>query len=462
MAPGLIARPWWLIVVGLVAFGIHGAASLVADHNSLSNDEKEYLALAKSLADDGRFELPTGDAATRMPLYPFVLSLVYRTQEPKYWMNAVDMLQGMMGLVTTIGLACIAARLADGRAGVVAGLVGAFYGPFLYLQGHFLTETLALMLMTLALWIYVAACMAPVVRIEQRVAPWTVSILLGLAVLTRANAALLIVPFAVHALLHAPMGTRRGLRVLAIVLPAALIAGGWMARNQAVVGKFTLSTIGGLNYYLGQNPTYSNDAGVEAARYDRFNELRRDGLSEKQADATLYADGWAFVKANPGEVVANWIRKTRVWFTPTTQSLGPSLVMLVAAAVIASMFWPAGPTGWIRTARWPLAIIWIVCASLYGRWAYNVPTAPLVSAKYLLLLGIPALLLFRPAQRVRGLFIGLLASQWFVAIAFIPISRLRWVMDSLLILALAVAVSNVCNWMRRVNESRARNEMASV
>lgn len=441
-------RPWWLVGVGVIAFFLHGASSLTFDHEQLSNDEREYVTLAKSLADEGRFVLSTGDAATRMPLYPLVLSFVYRTQNPKYWLSAVDILQSMMGVMSAIGLACIAARLADARAGILAGLTAAFYAPFMYLESQLLTETLALLLMVLAIWLYVAHCMTPVERVEQRIAPWGVSVLLGLAVLTRANAALLIVPFVVHAFVRSPAGTRRGGRVLAMVLPAALIVGGWMARNQAVVGKFTLSTIGGLNFYLGHNPMYREDAGVASAEYDRFNRLRREGLTEAEADEHLYADGLAFVKAHPGEVVGNWFRKVYIWFVPTTRSLGPSLLLLVSAAVIFSMIRPAGAVGWVRSMRVPLALVWAGLACWYAVWAYGVPTVPLVSSRYLLPLGIPAIFLFRPTLRVRGLFIGLLASQLFVAMAYIPISRLRWVMDALLIVALAVCVSNVCVWMR--------------
>ncbi len=442
-------RAYWLIAVVLVGLLIHGATSLVTSHDSLSNDEQEYVALAKSIADEGRFVLPTGDAATRMPLYPLVLSLAYRTQDAKYWLSAVDLLQAMMALLTTIGLACIAARLADARAGVVAGLAAMFYGPFLYLQGQLLTETLALMLMTLALWLYVAHCMIEPKWIEQRIAPWGVSLFLGLATLTRANAALLLIPFVMHAFLRAPTGANRSGRLLAMTLPAALIIGGWMIRNEQVVGKFSLSTIGGLNFYLGHNADYRNDPGVSAANYDRFNELRREGMSEAEADRKLFSDGMAFAKSNPGELISNGFRKIRVWFTPTTKSLGPSLLLLVSGAIVISMFWPPIQAWRIVTIRRPLLIIWAGLAIWYGVWAYRVPTIPLVSAKYLLPLGIPAILFFRPTLRVRGLFVGLLASQVFVAVAFIPISRLRWVMDALLIVALAVAVSNVCEWMRR-------------
>ncbi|MCA9270520.1 MAG: glycosyltransferase family 39 protein, partial [Planctomycetales bacterium] len=366
------------------------------------NDEQEYIDLAKSLAEDARFVLPTGDAATRMPMYPALLSVIYRSQESKYWLSAVDIMQALMGVISTIGLACIAARLADARAGIVAGLTAAFYAPFIYVESQLLTETLALLLLVLTLWLYVALCLTPPKRFEQRLAPWGVSVLLGLSALTRANAALLVIPFVVHAWLRSPPGVRRGVRVVAIVLPAALIVGGWMARNQAVVGKFTLSSIGGLNFYLGHNPDYRNDAGLGAADYDRFNHLRRDGLSEAEADASLYTEGWAFVKAHPAEVAGNWFRKIRVWFTPTTRSMGPSLLLLVAGAIIASLFGASGEAGRRRSLRAGLAVVWLGCALAYAAWAYFTPVVPLVSSKFLLPLGIPALLFFRPALRVRG------------------------------------------------------------
>jgi hypothetical protein len=63
-------------------------------------------------------------------------------------------------------------------------------------------------------------------------------------------------------------------------------------------------------------------------------------------------------------------------------------------------------------------------------------------------LGLIALALLRSRPRVRGLLAGLFVSQLIVAVVFIPIERIRWTVDGILILAIAVGLSNLCEWLR--------------
>jgi hypothetical protein len=46
-------------------------------------------------------------------------------------------------------------------------------------------------------------------------------------------------------------------------------------------------------------------------------------------------------------------------------------------------------------------------------------------------------------MQIGGLIALLVASQWIVAVVFIPLERLRWTIDGLLIVALAVGVSRL-------------------
>jgi hypothetical protein len=53
------------------------------------------------------------------------------------------------------------------------------------------------------------------------------------------------------------------------------------------------------------------------------------------------------------------------------------------------------------------------------------------------------LLFLRTRPGIRGLMIGLFACQWAVAVAFIPLSRIRWVVDPVLIVAVGVGFSHL-------------------
>ncbi len=426
----------------------HGATCILSDTDQLSPDEQEYVALAQSLVDDGRLVLPSGDAAKRMPLYPALLAGFYATQEAEFWRGSAQTGQAVLAMLTTLGVAAIAARLGGARAGLIAGIVAAIYAPFLHVQGQFLSESLALFLLVAAIRVYLGGVGAGATRADVAVSPWLTSILLGLLILTRANAALFVVPFAAHAALRGPGGTPRLLRAAALVLPAGLMTAAWMVRNQLVIGAFSLSSIGGLNFYLGHNPGYTAQPDLAAADYGRFDALRAAGMGERDADQQLYREGFDYIRNHPGDTIANLWHKTAVWLTPTTQSFGPSLVVLLAAAmVVTCRRAPRSSMPW--RLHVPAIVALVAAVALYGAWLWRHELPPLVGASYLLWIGIPSLILVRMPDGLKWLLIGIVLCQYAVALAFIPLSRLRWSIDVVFIIAAAVGCAQLCDYLRR-------------
>lgn len=463
----------WLLFVCVVAALSHGGWSFFHPDPGLeegvdqseplvlrgrSPDEREYVNLATRLADEGEFRLPSGDRAKRMPLYPLFLSLIYKTQPQEYWNSSIVLAQAFLGWCTTLGIAMIAFRLRNATAGAIAGLISAIYAPYLYVETLYLTETLALALFVAAVLIYVFTLTGNGGSGRRTLSVAGVSILVGLMALTRADAIVLVIPFAVHAYLVGLSRKERVARALAASVPVVLIAGFWSYRNSQEVGRFTLSTIGGLNFYLGQHEGFAANSGLDRADYGAFDELRRQGLSEVAADRALFDRGLSFCREHPGEAIGNCFRKFRIWFTPSIASYGPLLLVLITGFICASAW--TTPVS-IRTGRRKehrVATVALVLAVLAYLVHYKTSTRvmPFVSPVHVLALGIPSLLLLRTRTPVRGLFLGLFATQMLVAVAFIPISRLRWTMDSLLIVALAIGVSRVCTRLRLPVESAVK------
>jgi len=450
-APRIPARRRWPVVVGGFALLTHAAFFLLREDLPPSPDEREYLALGAALAEDGVLRLPSGEFARRPPLYPALLAAVRWWQGPELWLNAVLLVQTALSWAATMLLALLAERIGGPRAGWLAGAVAALYSPFRYLQMSFLTETLLILLATAAVWAYVRAVTAAPPAGRRLALTAGASLLIGLAALTRPNALLLLLPLLADAAgRRAPWGERLS-RAAAMAVPAAVCVLPWMLRNERQIGLLTLSTTSGLNFYLGHNPHYAVEPGLGGRTdYAAFERLRAEGLSEAEADRELWRRGLAYLVENPAETALNAVRKVGVWFRPTVPQHGPVSLMLALAAVAA-----AGGRAWregcfdlrrLNAYRSLLAALAASAAAVAFHW--HATGLPLTTPLYVVPLGAIGLLRFHDPWRVRPLLIGLILSQLLAAVVFIPLERLRWCVDGLFIVGLAVWAANWGDWFR--------------
>jgi hypothetical protein len=444
------ASHYWLFAACLIA----AASSLVfyayCPQLQLSPDEQEYLDLGKGLAQTGKFQLPTGDVAVRMPVYPLFIAGVYKWQASELWQNGVLLFQTFIAWCSTIIIAITAERLADWRAGLLAAVIAALYSPFRFLQMSFLTETFLVFFLSLAILVYIVAGIqgrSSAIRVAGLL---TASCLIGLATLTRANALLLIAPFALDTALRGGSVGQRAGRVAWVLLPLIVCASAWGLRNQRELGKFTLSSSGGVNFYLGHSAGYTANPDLAQADYQVFRRLRTDGgLSELQADQRLLEQGLAYAAEHPAQTVVDTLNKLLVWLRTTVVLSAPTLLPL-GFGVLAMCGWlqdrRAALTGRRRllylaafAAFWPSLIYWLAVV-----WE---TTRPWTSPLYVVPIGLIALFMLRTRQTCRGLLLGLFGSQLLVALVFIPIERLRWTVDGILIVATAVGLSQLCQWL---------------
>jgi hypothetical protein len=183
---------------------------------------------------------------------------------------------------------------------------------------------------------------------------------------------------------------------------------------------------------------------MSGSDYGRFDELRQSGLGEVEADRQLYNDGMQFIREHPRDTMVNFGRKLKVWFTPTTQSFGPS-IWLIVIAFMAAAYWRHG----VRDQRpplrrWLVAIAMLLALVAYFAWCNSEGYLPLASAIFLLPLGIPCLLIAPMPHQTKWLLMGIVLSQLAVALLYIPLSRLRWSIDAIFIIAVAIACSQLC------------------
>lgn len=435
MAAWTTARPLapWLLAVILVAIASHLFTFFASDYEP-SIDAKEYFALGTSLSDEGELRLPDGCRAKRMPLWLATIALADAWQGRELLPHAIFEIQAVLSLMSVIFIALAAAKIAGPSAGLLAGLIAALYAPYRALQASYLCETMVIFMLTGAFLAYVISISA-----KRTAAAWGAlaasSAALGLAVLTRADAVVMALPFAIDAFARrGPIGMRiaRASALLACVIIACIA---WGQRNERIIGKFTLSTIGGLNFHLGNCDAYAENPGMNNADYAAFDRLRdEEGLSEVEADERLYAQGRQFLREHPGLAAANALRKTRVWFQSNVTWSAPTSLLLILWTLAFK-----GPHHARRflfgvAAAWSL--IWcIVLQETVRPWASPLFVVPL---------GLIGIAIMKDQIGLRRLLIGLVAAQLAIAIAFIPLERLRWTIDWVFIIAIAAATARFC------------------
>jgi hypothetical protein len=166
--------------------------------------------------------------------------------------------------ITLLGIATIAVigvggrRLAGPRVGLVAAGIAAIY-PNLWINDSLvMSETLALLLVSLALFV--------ALDLDRRPAPWRavlLGVIVGLATLTRSELGLLAVGFAGLAWWRAAGTPRRALPPVLVLLAAALTIAPWVGYNAGRFERTVLLSTNDGTTLLGANcpRTYEVDVG---------------------------------------------------------------------------------------------------------------------------------------------------------------------------------------------------------
>jgi len=276
-------------------------------------DSAVYDRWAKALVWGG--ELP----ATRLmqaPLYPWFLSLIYRVFGPS--LTAVRCVQALLGVLTCAFVTVVTRRLfRSSTAGIIAGLVTALYLPAIFYEGVLLPATLILFLNSLFVLL-----MVPDTGPAGPARLMAAGFVLGLSVMAK-PVALLLLPFGIlhirltkdHGSHDIPTSTRdtgpvtgsRFLRYSAALIIGVLFAVAPLTiRNSRMTGTFMpLTTGGGINFYIGNNPRANGFYSVPFYR-----DMPLGGTPEVQQERMrMLAESAEKRKLTPGEVSGFWTRE---------------------------------------------------------------------------------------------------------------------------------------------------------
>jgi 4-amino-4-deoxy-L-arabinose transferase-like glycosyltransferase len=327
----------------------------------LTHDEREYLALARNVAEgrgfmyDGMRDSGTTPQFGRAPGYPmFLASIGAGEPEGDSAPLRVKVAQALVGgaIVWIVGL--LGWRARGPRAGVFAAAIAAAYPPLVWMPAYVFSETVySLFALSAAFVLQLAVdrCDAahtgiPIVRFVHggvetgaptirpvhggvesgrggRPLALAAGALIGAAILIR-PAMLFFVPVAVLWLL----GRRRHVLAIAMLASAVAVVAPWTARNYRVHGRFVMiASEGGVTFWTGNHPLARGEgdlaANPEIKRAELVFREAHPGLTPEELEPLYYREALAHIAGHPGWWVVLLARKAFFTFVP----VGPSYAL---------------------------------------------------------------------------------------------------------------------------------------
>jgi len=232
------------------------------------------------------------------PLYPYILALIHLAFGQG--LLAVYVVQGIAGVLNCVLVQVLSARVVENRwAGVMSGLVLAFYGPMVFYESQVLKTVWTVLLLLVLLHVLLSAW-------ERRSpALWGLGgLVLAFLGLVQGNM-LLAAPFVLVWVVLACRGwgwARLSASLFLVVVGLVLPLGAAMTRNYLVGGDVVLSSShAGFNFYIG------NHKGADGA-YQYHPGVREDPVYEGE-DARVLASRTAGRDLRPSEASAYWFRE---------------------------------------------------------------------------------------------------------------------------------------------------------
>lgn len=318
-----VPRPLWVVLA--VALGVRVAIVLATPSYAPFGDPADYDRIARFLEYFGTyppstFADPTGPSALRPPGYPYLLAGLYELVGVRW--QVARIVGALLGTVAVTLLWAIVRRLWDARLALWAAGVAAVLPSLVWVGGGLTAESLFVPLLLGAVW----------AAVRHRDAPgagWVAAagVLLGLAVLTRTNGAIAVLPLLVAAWLP----RRRWTDPVVLLVGLVLALAPWTVRNAAAFGSFSpLGTQSGFTMIGAWNAQAEEDGRYRAAWRVPMDlpelqpVLRQYGTDEVDVDADLRKRALEFAGDNPGYVVAATVIHARHLLHLTTDTEGAS------------------------------------------------------------------------------------------------------------------------------------------
>jgi len=424
-----------LVVMAIASFALSLVEISSVDLEVLGSmyDGREYISLATNLLTghgylitEGTTFISANPTAYRTPGYPWLLALVAKVAGLDHLVSATIHFQAVILAAVPALFFLLSRRLGLG-VGAALGAAGfAFlFLPLRYLSMLIQPELIAVVVLLLA----VERLLAHLESGSMASAVGSATCLAG-AILFKQNLMVVLILFAY------PLS--RWLKRSAWVVMATIVVvviSPWMVRNAVVVGAPVVSTNGGINFYLGNNPQVPVNLDRLADHGQIVRTLMEEGRSELEADRELYRRGWRlFSSQSVWERLQRLVAKVGVMardYFPITHN---EVFFMLLPIMLA----------WGRAA--PLILL-LGAQLVVGFVVHPVEISPrgfyyanLVDILALKVFGVLALYYFsREGRRGFRLLFLLYILVLLPGVVFIPVDRITYMADALLIPAFAAS-----------------------
>jgi 4-amino-4-deoxy-L-arabinose transferase-like glycosyltransferase len=186
--------------------------------------------------------------ASRVPGYPLFLAFIYLVFGQYFWI--VRTIQAIIGAITCVIILKTGQSAINWPTGLLAGLCASVYPLLLYMSGLFYSETLAMLLLMLGVYIFI--------ELIRKGSWWRAmfsGIFLTLATLTNPLSSLMI-PMLILGLFLVVRPFRKSFtHALIFGISCLVVISPWVIRNYTVYNRFIpLSSLAGSNLWSGNNP----------------------------------------------------------------------------------------------------------------------------------------------------------------------------------------------------------------
>lgn len=357
------------------------------------HDERQYLEIARHVADGQGFSLGGHPTAYRPPAWPLILAVFLMLNVPQ---SMLPLISAASMIAAAIIAARLGRRLAGSPWGTLAGIAMLIYPMNIYTSATLYPQAFATLLIV-SLW---SICL----RIGESAGFQRTFLLASIGVVS--SVLVLSVPtlaiVGVTAIGWVVVTTQRERLRASAYMASAFIApiAAWSIRNAYTLGSpVVLSTSGGVNLLIGNNPTATASSGVDVD----IALLRERGRTMSEVDSDRYLRGAAidWITNNPGASFRLYLMKVLNYFSPYNEPVTVSHNIGLQQALA------------------------------YGSFC-------LAIALVFLRLFLRAL---RPVHSTEWLFLGTYVASSFVMAIFFTRTRFRQPLDSILLIESAIACS---------------------
>ena len=275
-------------------------------------DAETYFEMAQNIAGG---DLLAGHAAYwQPPLYPYLLALGLALFGQNHFL--LHLLHFLLGSLNCVLIYSLGRRVFSEGIAKLAGLIAALYGPFLYFEGEYLAPVLLVFLSLLVLLALLRAGEKASAR-----AWFLPGFLLGLHAIARPDILLFLPPALAWLIARhwrrmkaASLTLAAGLFLLGLILPILPVS----LRNWAVERVVVpISSNGGLNFYIGNNPDYDRMVGIRPG-YTWLDLNQRPFLDRVASTAErsdyFYRLSFRWIREHPGDWLGLMARKTGMFW----------------------------------------------------------------------------------------------------------------------------------------------------